>query len=346
MLSILYITIGLLGLIFGGDWLVDGAVGIAQRARLSPMVIGLTIVAFGTSAPELLVSLQAAFTGNPGIALGNVVGSNIANIALILGLTALIRPIPVHHSTTKIDAPFLFLSSVALAAICRFTDTITRLEGIIALLALFAFVGYQIYTSKQAAASAQPTATPETASTQPAGETASTQPTAETETAQPSAETENASAPIPLWRALIFLLLGIAALKYGAEYLVKGAVDIAKGLGVADRVIGLTIVAIGTSLPELFASIIAARKGNVDLAVGNVVGSNLFNILCVLGASCAIQPIDLNLVGGPAFATDCLWMLALTALIWLQLRTDYRLSRSEGAVLLTLYTIFIALTFV
>lgn len=347
MLSILYITIGLLGLIFGGDWLVDGAVGIAQRARLSPMVIGLTIVAFGTSAPELLVSLQAAFTGNPGIALGNVVGSNIANIALILGLTALIRPIPVHHSTTKIDAPFLFLSSVALAAICRFTDTITRLEGIIALLALFAFVGYQIYTSKQAAASTQPTGESETASTQPTAETETAQPTAETETAstQPTAAPESAP-PIPLWRALIFLLLGIAALKYGAEYLVKGAVDIAKGLGVADRVIGLTIVAIGTSLPELFASIIAARKGNVDLAVGNVVGSNLFNILCVLGASCAIQPIDLNLVGGPAFATDCLWMLALTALIWLQLRTDYRLSRSEGAVLLTLYTIFIALTFV
>lgn len=148
--SLFLIIIGLAGLIFGGDWLVDGAVGIAQRAKLSPMVIGLTIVAFGTSAPELLVSLQSAIGGNPGIALGNVIGSNIANIALILGVTALIHPVPVHRTTTRVDAPFLFFGTLALTAICYFSGTINRLEGIVGLLLLVCFVAYQIRTSKAA----------------------------------------------------------------------------------------------------------------------------------------------------------------------------------------------------
>lgn len=306
--SFLHIVLGLAGLIFGGDWLVDGAVGIAQRAKLSPMVIGLTIVAFGTSAPELLVSIQAALGGTPGIALGNVVGSNIANIALILGITALVRPIPVQHTTTKIDAPFLFACSLALTAICYFSNSVTRLEGFCGILLLLLFIGYQIKTSK----ASEDESTPKVAT-------------------------------MPIWRSLLLLALGIQSLKFGAQYLVEGAVDIAHGLGVEDRIIGLTVVAIGTSLPELFASIIAASKGNVDLAIGNVVGSNIFNIMCVLAASSAIQPIDLTLAG-PSFAKDCLWMLALTALIWLQLRTDYRLSRTEGAILLGIYLAFITLT--
>lgn len=310
IISILYIIIGLAGLILGGDWLVSGAVGIAQRAKLSPMVIGLTIVAFGTSAPELLVSIQAAMGGNPGIALGNVVGSNVANIALILGVTALICPIPVQKTTTNIDAPFLFFCSLALTAICYFTDTITRAEGIIALLLLFIYIAYQIKASKAAGAGVQ----------------------------------EEAPPP-PVWRALLFLAIGIAGLKYGAQFLVDAAVDVARNIGVEDRVIGLTVVAIGTSLPEMFASIIAARKGSVDLAIGNVVGSNLFNIMCVLAASSTIQPIALSLVGS-SFAVDCLWMLALTALIWLQLRTDYRLSRTEGGLLLLIFLAFIVSTII
>lgn len=316
--SIIYIIIGLAGLIFGGDWLVDGAVGIAQRAKISPMVIGLTIVAFGTSAPELLVSIQSAVGGNPGIALGNVIGSNVANIALILGVTAIIHPVPVHRSTTRIDAPFLFLASLALTLICTFTGTITRLEGIIGLLLLFCFVGYQIHSNAN-------------------HDTSDIKDTA--------ADADDLPAiPLPLWRSLLYIVLGIAALKYGAQFLVDGSVEVAHSLGVTDRIIGLTVVAVGTSLPELFASVIAARKGNVDLAIGNVIGSNLFNILCVLAASCAIHPIDLALVG--PISTDCIWMLALTSLIWFQLRTDYRLSRSEGAILLCTYATFIALTIV
>lgn len=275
------------------------------------MVIGLTIVAFGTSAPELIVSIQAALVGNPGIALGNVVGSNIANIALIIGITAIVCPIPVHRATIRIDAPFLLLATIALTAISYFSGSLTRVEGLVALAILLLFVAYQIRSSKQASG---------------------------------DAEDEADAAPlVPLTKSLLLLVLGIAGLKYGAELLVKGAVDVASGLGVDDRIIGVTVVAIGTSLPELFASVMAARKGNVDLAVGNVVGSNLFNIMCVLAAACAISPIpDV----GPGFTTDCLWMLALTALIWFQLRTDFRLTRTEGGVLLCTYAVFIAFTII
>lgn len=308
--SIFFIIFGLGLLVAGGDELVNGAVGIAKKAKMSPMIIGLTIVAFGTSAPELIVSIQAAMGGNPGIALGNVVGSNIANIALILGVTALIRPIPVAGRTVKIDTPFLVFATLALTVISFYLGALTRLEGIIGLLLLFGFIGYQIMMTKRETANAP---------------------------INDEADHESIS---PLWKSLFALVLGISFLKFGAECLVNGAVSVASSLGVDDRIIGLTIVAIGTSLPELFASVIAARKGSVDMAVGNVVGSNLFNIMCVLCASCAITPIAVIPTG---FTTDCLWMLALTLLIWLQLRTDYRLTRLEGVVLLCAYAVFITM---
>lgn len=305
--SIIFIIGGLALLVLGGDWLVDGAVGIAQRAKLSPMLIGLTIVAFGTSAPELIVSIQAALGGNPGIALGNVVGSNIANVALIIGVTALIYPIAVQRATIRIDVPFLLFATVALTTISYFSGAVTRLEGFIGLTLLFVYLTFQIRSSKAD---------------------------------EPAAASE-ASEPAPLLKSIMWLLLGIVSLKYGAQFLVDGAVAIARTLGVEDRIIGVTVVAIGTSLPELFASVMAARKGNVDLAVGNVVGSNLFNILCVLATSAVISPIaDV----GPGFTSDCLWMLALTFILSFQLRTDYRFTRLEGVVLLSGYATFIALT--
>lgn len=308
--SIFFIIFGLGLLVAGGDDLVEGAVGIAKKAKLSPMIIGLTIVAFGTSAPELIVSIQAAMGGNPGIALGNVVGSNIANIALILGVTALLHPIPVAGRTVKIDTPFLVFATIALTAISFFCGALTRLEGILGLLLLFVFIGYQIVMTKRDAANV------------------------------PENEESESEAIPPLWKSLLALFIGIGFLKFGAECLVDGAISVASSLGVDDRIIGLTVVAIGTSLPELFASVIAARKGNVDMAVGNVVGSNLFNIMCVLSASCAITPIATIPAG---FTTDCLWMLALTLLIWMQLRTDYRLTRLEGIVLLCSYAAFITM---
>lgn len=306
LISILSIIGGLVALVVGGDWLVDGASDVARRFKMSPMVIGLTIVAFGTSAPELLVSVQAALGGNPGIALGNVVGSNIANIALILGVTALLCPIPVKGATIKIDAPFLVFATVALTAISFFFGSITRVEGLIALAMLFIFIAYQIRSTKQ----------------------------------NSSEQATSTASSTSLLKSIFLLVIGIVALKFGAQFLVDGAVNIAQSLGVSDRIIGLTVVAIGTSLPELFASVVAARKGNVDLAVGNVVGSNLFNIMCVLATASTISPIS---DVGPGFTTDCLWMLALTLLIWFQLRTDYRLTRLEGVVLVLIYAAYISL---
>lgn len=327
LFSIFKIIFGLALLVYGGDELVEGASAIARRFRLSPMVIGLTIVAFGTSAPELIVSIQAALGGNPGIALGNVVGSNIANIALILGVTALIRPIPVQGATIKIDTPYLVFASVALTALSYFVGALNRIEGIVGLILLFLFIGYQIRSSKKTIANAE--------EAKEAKETIAE--------ANTGVNAENSAKQPAMWKSIIALILGISFLKFGAEMLVGGAVNIASSLGVDDRIIGVTVVAIGTSLPELFASVMAARKGNVDLAVGNVVGSNLFNIMCVLATATAISPIaDV----GEGFTPDCLWMLALTLLIWFQLRTDYRLTRLEGAVLLCTYAVFIALTII
>lgn len=308
-ISILYCLIGLILLVVGGDWLIRGSVNIAQRLHLTPMVIGLTVVSFGTSAPEFIVSLQSALDGNSGIALGNVIGSNIANIALILGATALLRPIPVQGNTLKIDAPLLLICSVILAVLCYFTQSITRIEGIVGVVVLIAYTTFLVQHSRH--------------------------------TIEKTEENTEDTPKPSLLKAVAFIIISVIGLKYGAEFLVDGASDIARSLGVSDRVIGLTVVAIGTSLPELFASVIAARKGNVDMAVGNAIGSNLFNILCVLAASAAISPIG-NI--DPAFSSDFLWMIALTLLIWLQMRTDYRLTRIEGLVLLMCYTVYLTLT--
>lgn len=310
LISTISCLAGLFLLVLGGEWLIRGSVGIAQRLRLTPMIIGLTVVSFGTSAPEFIVSLQSAINGNSGIALGNVIGSNIVNIALILGVTALLLPIPVQGSTLKIDTPLLIVSSIVLTLLCHFTGTLTRMEGIVGFAVLIAYITLQIRKSRTGDTGTDPDASPATA------------------------------AP-PMLKSVIFIAVAIVALKYGAENLVGGASAIARSMGVSDRVIGLTVVAIGTSLPELFASVIAARKGNTDMAVGNVIGSNLFNILCVLAASCAITPIS-----GiePAFTSDCLWMIALTLIIWVQMRTGHRLTRIEGAVLLAIYAFYLTLT--
>ena len=305
---ILYCIIGLLLLVLGGEWLVRGSVGVAQRLRLSPMVIGLTVVSFGTSAPEFIVSLQAALDGSSGIALGNVIGSNIANVALILGVTAILCPIPVAGGTLKVDTPLLLVASVLLALCCHFTHALTRLEGMVGFAIMLAYVALQVVHSRKH-------------STDGGSETA-------------------AGAPPKLPIALAYVLLAVIALKYGAGWLVDGASEIAHAAGVSDRVVGLTVVAIGTSLPELFASVVAARKGSVDMAVGNAIGSNLFNLLGVLSASAAISPITGI---SSAFAADCIWMIALTLLIWLLMRTDYRLTRTEGCLLLAVYAVYVVL---
>jgi len=300
VLSILYIIIGLLLLVKGGDYLVDGAVALAQHAKMSKMIIGLTVIGFGTSMPELLVSAQAAWVGNSGIAIGNVVGSNISNIALILGLSALICPIASKRTTMMIDMPFMILAAIIFTCIGLY-GYIGRIAGLGMVSMLIAFVGWQIWKSRK--------------------------------------NKEELDAPsMHLPRAIITVIISFAALVYGANLLVDGASDIAQRLGVSDRMIGLTIVAVGTSLPELAASVMAAWKGETDMALGNIIGSVSFNILCVIGVSSAISPIANSNEG---FFFDYLLMLALGFLLYLFLFTHRKLVRWEGGILFAIYLAYL-----
>lgn len=323
-LSCLWVFLGFVLLTKGGDYLIRGAVAVAERARLDAMVIGLTVVAFGTSAPELLVSLQAALQGSSGIAIGNVVGSNIANIALILGVTATLSVVPVKKITLAVDMPFLLLASF-LMMFAALSGTIERWHGILGLLLLIGFVTWQIRHTRRKQNSTNTSAPADSVTTEPT------------------------TKPMKIWVALVMIILSCAALTYGADLLIQGASDIARVVGrhfdiptaTMERIIGLTIVAIGTSLPELFASISAARKGETDMAIGNVIGSNIFNILCVVSASAAITPIRNSAAG---FTSDYICMIALTLLLWLFLYTGRKLSHAEGITLLALYAAFICFT--
>ena len=315
ILDIVYILLGLALLVKGGDYLVDGSVAIAKRAKLSEMVIGLTVVGFGTSMPELLVSAQSAWMGNSGIAIGNVVGSNISNIALILGLTAIVHVIPAQKITLKLDLPFMLLSFVLFVAIAM-TGSVGRVAGIIGVLMLICFVSYQVRQSRKANK-------------------------AKEAIAKENPEANEDAEPMALWKAILLVIVSFLAMVFGANILVEGASNIARLLGVTDRIIGLTIVAIGTSLPELFSSVMAAIKGKTDMAIGNIIGSGTFNILCVIGVSSIITPIMGTNIG---FAFDYALMIFLGVLLWLFLRSKHLLERWEGFVLTALYIAYLAQT--
>lgn len=306
LLNIAYILLGFVLLIKGGDYLVEGAVSIAQRAKLSKMVIGMTVVGFGTSMPELLVSAQSALVGNSGIAIGNVVGSNIANIGLILGVSSLIVPIASSRVTLHIDHPFMFLSAI-LFVVVAMTGSIERWAGVLFVLMLIGFVWYQVVTSRKAS----------------------------------KQEEEPTDKPMMLWKALLIVVVSFGAMVFGADKLIEGASNIASDLGVSDRIIGLTIVAVGTSLPELFASVMASIKGESDMAIGNIIGSVTFNILSVIGFSAIICPIQDSNVG---FGFDYLVMLFMAAILWIFLRTHRKLVRWEGLVLTLLYVAYMVKT--
>ena len=317
ILDIVYILLGLALLVKGGDYLVDGSVAIAKRAKLSEMVIGLTVVGFGTSMPELLVSAQSALMGNSGIAIGNVVGSNISNIALILGVTSIIHVIPAQKVTLKIDLPFMLLSLVLFVAIAM-TGFVGRVAGVIGVLMLICFVSYQVRQSRKANK-------------------------AKEAIAKENPEANEDAEPMALWKAILLVIVSFLAMVFGANILVEGASNIARLLGVTDRIIGLTIVAIGTSLPELFSSVMAAIKGKTDMAIGNIIGSGTFNILCVIGVSSIITPIMGTNIG---FAFDYALMIFLGVLLWLFLRSKHLLERWEGFVLTAIYIAYLAKTII
>ncbi len=316
MVDWLLVVLGLVLLIAGGDALVRGASGIAMLARVTPAVVGLTIVAAGTSMPELVVSLQAALEGRPGLAVGNVVGSNIFNIGAILGLAALMTPLKIRGNAVRLEWPIMMLATVQLHLLAR-DARVDRLEGAFLLSAMIAFTAYAVWIGKKATVQVEQDEFEEIA-------TAS------------FGRTGRAALAFNLGA----LLLGLGLLASGSTALVHGAVGIASSLGVSDSVIGLTIVAAGTSTPELVTSLVAARRGQDDMAVGNVVGSNIFNVLGILGTTALIHPLP---VPSEIIARDNWWMIGLSLLLFPLMRTGMRVNRLEGALLLATFTTYITL---
>ena len=312
----LFVLVGLAILVAGGEGLVRGASGLALAAKVSPAVVGLTIVAAGTSTPELVVSVQSAINGNAGIAMGNVVGSNIFNICAILGLAALVSPLRVMGNTVRMEWPVMMLAALQLFLLAR-DGAVDRVEGGFLVAALIAFIAYAVWLGRNAR-------TP----TEAVG----------------FDEMVTASFGATGGRALTYNLLAIVAgvglLAGGSSLLVQGSVGIATALNVSDTVIGLTIVAAGTSTPELVTSLVASRRGRDDIAIANIVGSNIFNVLGILGITALVRPLD---VPDVITARDVWWMLGASALLFPLMWTGMRVNRFEGGVLLAGFVTYLAL---
>ena len=314
LLNALWIVVGVVLVLWGADRLTEGAVAVAERLRVPQIVIGLTIVALGTSMPELCVSVVSALKGTPDLAVGNVVGSNIFNALLIVGVAALVGPMTILRSTVFKDVPCALVASVVLLMMCQNDWVITRLDGAI----LFVFFLVFMRLTIKGATSAQPA--PQAAQ----GETTQGQ------TAQEAAADEaSAKQPMKGWLAGLWMVVGLAALIGGSNLFVGGATEVARALNVSDAVIGLTIVAGGTSLPELATSVVAAKKGNSGIAIGNVLGSNVLNILFILGLTGMISPMHIEGITN----VDLYMMLVSTIMIWFFSFTKYTIERWEGAVL-------------
>ena len=327
-MSYLYLIAGLLLLIAGGNYLVKGGVAVAKRFKVPTLIIGMTIVAFGTSSPEFIVSLQSALQGHPEISIGNVVGSNIANIGLILGITALILPMAVNRTSVKIDVPFLIFCSLLFFTLAQ-DNLITRGEGLVFVILLALFTLLSIYKGKKE----NPT---------------------ETHTEEPIKEDTPKEKELNMIGAIIMIIASCAALTFGANLLIDSAVSIAKDFGVSERVISVTLVAFGTSVPELATSIMAAFRKENDIAIGNVVGSNIFNILFVIGCSALITPIE-NF-DFAAFSFDFYWMIIFAAILALTVIPFERiakkikdekiysiLTRFEGLFMFAAYIVYVIL---
>ena len=314
LLNALWIVVGVVLVLWGADRLTEGAVAVAERLRVPQIVIGLTIVALGTSMPELCVSVVSALKGTPDLAVGNVVGSNIFNALLIVGVAALVAPMTILRSTVFKDVPCALVASVVLLMMCQNDWVITRLDGAI----LFVFFLVFMRLTIKGATSAQPVAQP-----------VQGEPT-QGQTAQEAAADEaSAKQPMKGWLAGLWMVVGLAALIGGSNLFVGGATEVARALNVSDAVIGLTIVAGGTSLPELVTSVVAAKKGNSGIAIGNVLGSNVLNILFILGLTGMISPMHIEGITN----VDLYMMLVSTIMIWFFSFTKYTIERWEGAVL-------------
>ena len=308
LLAIIQLIAGFVLLYFGGDWLVNGGVALARRFRISSLVIGMTIVAFGTSAPELLVSMMSSIKGSAGIAMGNVIGSNIANIGLILGLTAMLCPIPTQNRKVSANGLVMILASV-LVLVFSLNNGLSRTEGLILFAGIILFTVISIRLGRTSKEEFEPVA-------------------------------DGQGKQMSVLAALLLIVLSCAMLAFGADFMVDGATSVAKALGVSDKVIGLTIVALGTSLPELAASVAAALKKEMDISIGNIIGSNIFNLMCVLGVSASIRPIPFDYM---QYRMDFIIMMAFSAglIILIQpWKAQGRLGRISGIIMFAAYAIY------
>jgi len=306
-MNLVLIVIGLVLLIFGGNWLLKSAVGFSLRLNIPKIVIGMTVVSFATSAPELIVSVKSALENHADIAFGNVIGSNIANLGLVLGITILISTISVEKSFYKTDWPVMIIASLLLYGFIAFDGVLQRYEGIILFSFLVIFLIYLLRFQKTAVVDEMPEDDEE----------------------------------LPLHKIVLFLVIGGVALWGGSELLIDGAVGMAKNFNVSERVIGITIVSVGTSIPELAASIIAVLQKEKAISLGNLIGSNVFNILAVLGVTSMITPITITDQG--LLTNDIFWMLGISFLVFplVFAPAKMKLSWKEGLILLAIYVVFI-----
>jgi cation:H+ antiporter len=346
---------GLAMLYFGSEWLVRGSVNIANRMRVSQLVIGLTIVAFGTSTPELVVSINAALSGQADISLGNVVGSNIVNIGLILGLSAAIFPLAVHINTIRREVPIMIGAALALVILSLFDNQITQLEGVLLILAIIAFTYFSYKQSRKeeqtkekgrGKAEQKPRPDIHEIHTIPIEDTTSVIETASVvphkregeKKAKEDKQAQNGTTPTTsIAKSSLLIAVGLALLYFGATLTVENAVVIATSIGISERIVGLTIVAIGTSLPELITSVVAARKKHADLSVGNIIGSNIFNVLAIVGISAAIAGVRVN----PNIFIDYAVMIAFSLVLIPIMRTGFVIRRIEGYGLVAAYSVYL-----
>lgn len=314
-MNIFLVIIGFILLVVGGEFLVRSSVALSLRFNISKMIIGLTVVSFATSAPELLVSLQAALSGFSDISLGNVIGSNIANIGLVLGITAIISSITIDKDFLKFNYPVMLLLSGLLYLFLYSEDQISRVEGMALLIILFLFILVLIKKAIKGQV-------------------------------EVSEEVDESLTQISFFKIILWLLIGGAGLYFGSEWLVDGAVGIAESFDVSERIISVTMIAVGTSVPELAASVIAALKKEEGISLGNLIGSNIFNIGSVLGLTALIQPIHLQ--SQEVLSSDMIWMIgfALVLLPLVFLPPTFKLSRYKGGFIFLAYLVFLAITFI
>jgi cation:H+ antiporter len=303
--QIALLIIGFVMLIKGADWFVDGAAGIADKLHIPQLIIGLTIVAMGTSAPEAAISISASVQGSADIAVGNILGSNILNILIILGITSVITPLAVQKSTVKYEIPFVIIISVIFGLIGLFDNSIGFIDGILLWVLFIAYIAYLFIMTKKGKIQADE-----------------------------SDDEDNGKKPKKVWQLILFGIIGVALVVFGSNITVNAATEIATMFGMSERFIGLTIVALGTSLPELVTSITAALKKNADIAIGNIVGSNIFNILFVIGTSAMITPVAYQ----NQFLMDSIFCVATAMLLLLLvLNKDKKLKRWGGIIMLICY---------